>query len=180
MQEDSRYTLNPKAMVFTIDFCQSFNWEIVDNQLYIAKGRGNKGLETIPKILTTFVSEIQPAIARPLTPQQLQERSPYNSEYRTDLKCPDCSSPLESHDDYLMCPLGDGVLLRGAALLRLHSGQIKISKSLLKNKARPPKTLKCPNCGHDMEEISYNASSLQIHTCTNCPYRWLDSGNLLN
>jgi hypothetical protein len=181
MQEDSRYTLDPKAMAFTIDFCQAFSWEIVDNQLYIVQGQGKHQPEVadIPDTVVKFVNEIKPAIGRSLTDAELQALEPYDEEYRNDLKCPICQTLLKNESYYLYCPNGHGILIKGNALLRLHAGTLSIQKSLLKASPPLPKSIICPSCKHDMEAVSYNGSKTVIHTCSHCPYRWLDANNMI-
>src|SRR5690606_874402 len=36
-QVDTRYFLDPKTMAFTVDFCQSHSWELIDSELYFAQ-----------------------------------------------------------------------------------------------------------------------------------------------
>lgn len=179
MQEDSRYTLDPKAMVFTIDFCQAFSWEIVDNQLYIVQSAGNKASEPvqISAIIVKFVSEIQPAIGRPLTDQEVEKLTPYNEEYRTGLKCPTCQADLVNEQDFMACPHGDGILIKGNALTRLHAGTLQIPKTLLNGTTQTQVTIACPGCGTLMEKVAYNGGKAVIDTCANCPYRWLDASD---
>lgn len=178
MQEDARYALDPKAMVFTIDFCQSHNWEIVGNMLYFVQATPNAPVDptNMADDVVKFVNEVRPALAAALSDQQIELTTPYNQEYRTDLHCPICNAVLENKGHYLSCPKGDGILLNGAALEQLHKGGLKIPGFSKNSSKRRKDNIVCPSCGHTMEQIAYNGGSTIIDTCTHCPYRWLDSG----
>ena len=117
MHSDTQYVLDPKAMVFTIDFCQSHSWEIVDNELYFVQSGNNA--PNRPTLMANdvvrFVEEIRPAISRPLTRHQIQIRTPYKEERRNDIPCPVCSVPLKNEIYYLSCPNAHGTLVKGAS-----------------------------------------------------------------
>jgi hypothetical protein len=181
MQVDSRYTLDPKAMSFTVDFCRYFNWEIVDNELYIVQSdlSSEHSPENMSALIVQFVNEIKPSIGRPISESKLAALTPYNEEYRTDLKCPLCSTLLSNAEDYLYCPNGDGILLKGAALLRLHAGQLTISITLLTPHGDTTTDLICPGCHNQLEKVAYLNGQTKIDSCIYCPYRWLDATDLL-
>lgn len=180
-QLDSRYVLDPKAMAFTIDFCQSHNWEIADSTLYFVQTSPNVAGDptSMSQDIVAFVEQIRPAVAVPLTDQQLQQRTPYQEERRTDLLCPICKQTLSNKNDYLLCPNGDGVLLKGAALVRLQNGELKMPFQNSKPMTGRKTSIVCPSCSNAMERTSYNGSSTTIDTCNHCPYRWLDAGELV-
>lgn len=178
MGSDTQYVLDPKAMVFTIDFCQSHSWEIVDNELYFAQTTSN--IPEDPTLMADdvvqFVKEIEPAIAKPLTSKQIHQRTPYHEERRTNLRCPICNQVLTNQTFYLSCPKNDGVLVKGSSLLSHVEGKRQIPD--LPNSIVVPereKQLQCPSCSQIMQHVRYNGGSTIIDSCINCPYRWLDN-----
>lgn len=176
MQVDDRYALDPKAMEFTVEFCQSHNWEIVDNMLYFVQATPNVTDDptAMAEDIVTFVKQIQPALAAPLTDADLVAHEPYDQEYRSDLKCPICQTTLDNEGQYLSCPNGHGTLLKGGELAELEKGDVTLNSSY---PPRPVKheTLTCPSCGHRMEQTNYNGGPTVVDVCSNCPYRWLDA-----
>ena len=38
--------------------------------------------------------------------------------------------------------------------------------------------LYCPNCSNKMDKVDYNLTGIIIDSCTACPYRWLDAGEV--
>lgn len=177
MQEESRYVLDPKAMVFTVDFCQSHNWEIVDNELFFVQATANASGDptNMADDIIKFVHEIQPAIALPLSEYDIAKRTPYNQEYRTDLKCPICQLTLVKKGNFLACPSCHGILLKGAALSELNSGKLELPENSTLTKSTTHGVLSCPSCGQVMEQIMYDGGLTAIDTCSHCPYRWLDN-----
>lgn len=181
MHSDTQYVLDPKAMVFTIDFCQSHSWEIVDNELYFVQSGNNAPNDPtlMANDVVRFVEEIRPAISRPLTRHQIQIRTPYKEERRNDIPCPVCSVPLKNEIYYLSCPNAHGTLVKGASLVAHAKGEQAIKDGIATPLAPPrPEPIICPACGHDMQHVNYNGSPIQIDSCTHCTYRWLDSGEL--
>ncbi|MCW1907712.1 MAG: zf-TFIIB domain-containing protein [Candidatus Saccharibacteria bacterium] len=180
MQTDSRYAMDPKAMVFTIDFCQSHSWEIVDNQLYFVQATANAPDDptTMFEDLEEFVSQIRPAVTRPVSPAKLQQLTPLGKELRQDLKCPICHNQLHNKFDYLLCQTGDGVLLKGSALLRLHAGELFIPYTVLQREHKRPDMVICPACDSEMQHVTYNGSKIIIDACNTCGYRWLDAAEV--
>ena len=180
MQTESRYVLDPSAMVFTIEFCQSFSWEIVDNQLYVVHvtGSGADSKLSMSETVLRFIEEIKPAIASPLTEKQLLQVTPYSEEYRKDLQCPICSAHLKNQQDFVGCPHGDGVLLKGGPLTRLHAGTLEVPRLYLSHATQDTTTaIDCPGCGNRMEKVKYNGGKTLIDVCLVCPYRWLDASD---
>jgi Zn-finger nucleic acid-binding protein len=177
MQTESRYALDPKAMVFTVEFCQSFNWEIVDNQLYVIQTSGGIADEDVDmsKTVLQFVKEIKPAIALPLTDSQVSQITPYDEEYRKGLTCPLCATTLKKEQDFLACPRGDGILLKGGALTRLYAGALTVQRNYLSGSPDTKALLTCPGCGTAMTKVPYRGSATIIDSCSHCPYRWLDA-----
>ena len=65
-QVEARYTLDPAAMAFTVDFCRSHNWEIINKELYFLQSGANEPSDPTDmfKDITTFIEQIRPAISR--------------------------------------------------------------------------------------------------------------------
>ena len=64
-QVESRYHLDPAAMIFTIDFCQAHSWEIVGGTLYFlteATTDTNSDDSLMIDDVAPFVEQIRPAI----------------------------------------------------------------------------------------------------------------------
>jgi hypothetical protein len=40
------------------------------------------------------------------------------------------------------------------------------------------KQINCPNCHKTMTKLNYNNTGILIDSCSNCPYRWLDRGEI--
>lgn len=180
MQQTARYVLDPKAMVFALDFCQSQNWEIVGNELYfvIASGmRQDPGDATsLHEDIKTFVAEIKPAIGRPLTDKQKAALAPYGKDRRVDLACPLCQSILTNENHYFKCPKGEGVLLTGKQLRNVKKGLLTLPDTRSSLPPRTSSTINCPSCHTTMNRVPYSGSDTIIDSCPDCPYRWLDAG----
>lgn len=179
MQADARYVLDPKAMVFTLDFCQSQSWEIVAHELYFVQTGKNQADD--PTLLSDdivqFVREIEPAVAIPLTETQKIQATPYGKDRRSDLLCPLCLKTLTNTGQYFVCPNEDGVLLTGKQLAAVKKGSLKIPpmKSSAANRRH---ALRCPSCNNQMSHVAYNGGKTMIDSCSHCTYRWLDNGEL--
>lgn len=180
MQAEARYVLDPKAMAFVVDFCQSNNWEIVGNELYFLQTDGmHESGDTTSTFedIDTFVAQIRPAIARPLTPAEIQEITPYGEDFRKQLPCPVCGTAMSNTGEYFTCPEGHGVLATGKELEKLVNipryGE-KVDDAITKRE----KPLVCPSCNSQMERVPYNFSQFIIDSCPKCPYRWLDAGEM--
>jgi Zn-finger nucleic acid-binding protein len=75
-----------------------------------------------------------------------------------------------------MCPSGHGTLMSGKLLGELKELRIpdELASGSANNNAN--KSLICPHCSAPMQPVNYNDTGIIIHSCTNCPYRWLDAG----
>lgn len=181
MQTASRYALDPKAMIFTIEFCTSQSWEIVGNELYFVQESDTRATND-PTLMfddiETFVKEIRPAIEQKLTHEQLRNSTPYGKDRRTNLPCPICTKTLTNNDDYYACQDGHGYLLTGSSLGKVKKGDIILEHMQPVPTERPLGKLRCPSCGHSMNHVNYTGGETVIDSCPNCVYRWLDSGEL--
>lgn len=179
-QTQSRYVLDPKGMVFTIDFCQSHNWEIIKNELYFVQTGANAEDDPthMSDDIVQFVTEIRPAVQIAPTAQEAKNAMSYGDDRRTNLKCPVCQESMKNSGNYFTCTQGDGVLLTGKHLVELKNGTmlLDVASTVAGNKDRGPLT--CPSCNSTMEHLAYNGGSQTIDTCPSCPYRWLDAAEV--
>ena len=184
MQMQARYVLDPKAMLFTMDFCRSHNWEILKDTLYFVQTGGQAKDDNTPMFddIEKFVNEIQPALSVPLSPLEEQQRTPYGQDRRTDLTCPVCQTVMLRDNSLYRCPNAHGVLLMANQLAAYKSGELA-SESAQTITPQVNKSahgaLLCPSCGTVMTPVPYNGSTTTIDSCTKCPYRWLDGKELL-
>jgi Zn-finger nucleic acid-binding protein len=183
MQSESRYVLDPEAMEFTIDFCQSQNWEIVGNELYFVVTGAMKNApndETgILEDAVLFIEEIRPKIERPLNSEELRKITPYGQNHRKDVQCPLCRAHMHDKKTYYECPEGHGVLVSGGMLGKLVNGEERLNLTR-SNYLKHDGELICPSCQNPMTRTQYAHKKMQIDSCTNCAYRWLDAGELIS
>ena len=178
MQTQARYVFDPKAMAFVVDFCQSHNWEIINNELYFLQVTGQKSQEDTTFMfndIQKFVKEICPAISE----EELRAQNviaPVESQKISDYQCPRCASNLIDNDDHYVCPKSHGILLKGFMLPDVKLG--KIANDAREEPSPGTDQIDCPVCGAKMQHVNYGGSSTLIDSCTSCPYRWLDAGEL--
>jgi Zn-finger nucleic acid-binding protein len=185
-QMEARYVLDPKAMVFTIDFCKSHSWEIRGSEFYFVQ-------ENVPNLegddttmwndIEQFIKEIRPAVTVPLSDKELRIRNPYGSavQHQDKITCPNCSTKLvETTDEVYECPNGHGCLLHGSDLVKFRKKKLELKLTKENISSTDHKQIKCPSCGSEMEKVSYAMTPTIIDSCNNCQFRWLDSGELAN
>lgn len=177
-QVESRYVLDPAAMVFTVDFCQNFYWEIQDNTLYFT---GQHAMPSLAQI-DEFVRQIRPAIESPNPNLTNPAKLSYTQRSYRTLLCPFCSEKLVEGEHLLECPQGHGCLLTGKQMMQLRKLSPREIKAQL---AYPPSvpssrpdSIVCPYCTHAMKPATYQTTSLVVDICDKCGYRWLDAGEL--
>lgn len=179
-QAEARYVLDPLAMVHVIDFCRHFSWELVGNELYLVQDttQAAKAEPMFAQVLP-FIEQIRPALERPLTTAEQRAMTPYGRDRRSSLTCPVCQADMPNVDSHFSCPAGHGTLLTGSQLAQLKDGELQIAaQNSAYNQQRGD--IPCPACGQVMHPTAYNGrSDLIIDSCTNCPYRWLDTTELL-
>src|SRR5665213_2154042 len=179
-QFEVRTVLNPEAMSFVVDYCQSHFWEINDSELYIvatSTDKSNSGNPSIIEESQQFVRQIKPALlpGEPGAPA-VHHEVPYGEYDGPALPCPICQQTMTMSDAWQACPAGDGILINGRNLERLHRHDLKIPS--LDAKDTPHKQLTCPNCHNPMITTNYEGSNIQIDSCEHCPFRWLDASDL--
>lgn len=90
--------------------------------------------------------------------------------------CPICNNKLtEQQKGLLICLDGHGTLITGKYL-----SDIKVKSA---PKEQPyshsnSQQIICPHCKAQMQKVDYNNTNIVIDACTNCHYRWLDSGEV--
>jgi Zn-finger nucleic acid-binding protein len=179
---EARYVLDPKAMLFTTDFCQSQAWELIRDELYFVQtsaGQAAGDPTAVWDDVLLFIAEIKPAVADKDSPMQTILQAPYGQDRRQDLRCALCGSTLENHDVYFSCPKNDGILINGGHLEQLRQGELSIAMMKTLGDVARDHDITCAACGQKMQRVAYNGSSTIIDVCTNCPYRWLDRGEVI-
>lgn len=183
-QSLSRYHLDPQAMVFSIDFCKDFHWEIVNNTLYFLD---EKLLPTLA-IADEFIRLIKPSFSEPIRHDVklfITEVGEDMKDSHLNLKCPVCDNELMEGKQWLVCPDGHGYLIKGTDMLDVRKDSTHIIKELSEIFGRPPKVISkitefkhgeinCPHCGRVMQQNKYQSTDVVLDVCTYCPYRWID------
>lgn len=166
-QTESRYVLDPKAMVFTIDFCAGTYWEIVDNTLFFTSER------TLPSftVVDRFVKEIRPALE--VEAPKDHSRISYGHMNITDFHCPVCDALLVDGESWMECPNSHGFLITGHQMRSLRS-KITYPTAGVAYDDKRTDTLKCPYCARPMISSRYQFTDITIDRCSRCIYRWID------
>ena len=90
--------------------------------------------------------------------------------------CPYCNNALISEQGMFVCPNSHGTLIFGGLLAQI--SEIKINDDDRNNIPQVNKQINCPNCHKTMIKLNYNDTGILIDSCPNCPYRWLDRGEI--
>ncbi len=167
-QADSRYVLDPKAMVFTIDFCKSTNWEIANSTLYFYSQDDLPSFEIVDK----FVEEIRPAV-EVASPKNFS-RIPYGHTKVMTLHCPICNKNLVDGESWMECPDQHGLLLSGKQM-KDYNGEPSVAQKTLVHIDGRKRKLTCPYCSSHMNPSKYQDTNITIDICSKCVYRWIDS-----
>lgn len=172
-QTQARYVLDPKAMIFTVDFCKQYHWEIVDDTLYFISGA------TLPDfaIVDTFVKEIRPAIELPAGRTKNAHKLPTAFMHGRVLKCPQCDEKLFVGDSWMECPNKHGALVTAKQMLKARDTNRNID-TLSKLKSTAKEAIHCPYCTHKMTQSRYQMTDIIIDVCPKCPHRWIDSNEI--
>jgi Zn-finger nucleic acid-binding protein len=92
--------------------------------------------------------------------------------------CPICNTQLTSRQkDLFMCANGHGTLVTGKYLSDIEEAPA-IAEPASKSSSDTKHEIACPHCSKTMHKVSHNGTSIIIDSCTNCQYRWLDSGEI--
>lgn len=176
-QSVTRYILDPKVMAFTIDFCRSHNWELINNELYFLQANANNKSDPTAMFddVVKFIKEIRPAVERPVSDRELLLSTPYNEDRRRNLKCPLCQVVMNYSGDYFVCPKNHGILITGKDLAQVTKGNMTVIIEQPLEKISNDHNLQCPSCANNLKKVKYNWGQEIIDSCTSCAYRWLDS-----
>jgi Zn-finger nucleic acid-binding protein len=189
----TRYHLDPQAMVFSVDFCKTFHWEIVNNTLYFLDEDLLPSLDTADE----FISLITPALSQAATNDNDNDNATLfmtrigeqMEDSNLNLNCPVCDEELMKGKQWLVCPKGHGYLIKGTEMLDVRRDSRHIVKELAEVLGRPPKVISfavgsthdelvCPHCAHPMNQTRYQMTEIVLDVCTYCPYRWIDGDEL--
>jgi Zn-finger nucleic acid-binding protein len=94
------------------------------------------------------------------------------------MKCPICNAELVERDQVFVCQRGHGTLMAGKLLGELKKLDFPDEPASGEARADDKKPLTCPHCSAQMQKVNYNDSGIIIDACTNCPYRWLNAGEI--
>jgi len=174
-QSDSRYVLDPAAMVFTIDFCDKFYWEIRKDTLYFMSVSILPSLD----IVDEFVRQIQPALEVPSDRVGNPAKLPYVHTYGREVLCPRCSDKLTIGRAWMECPQGHGFLITGAQMKDERTSDVPIEyESVASAHNLMGEAIECPYCHSEMKRTPYQNADIVLDVCTQCPHRWLDGAEV--
>ena len=168
-QVQSRYVMDPSAMVFTVDFCSNFNWEILGDTLYFM------GTESFPTfdLVDQFVEHIRPAVEVPSDRRKNPYKMSYTHLHGRIFLCPICQKQLVAGHAWLACPDGHGCLVTGKQMIEMKAE----TKPAPEDTGKPMdhNNLTCPYCQNPMHPTRYQHTRTIIDVCSKCMFRWLDA-----
>lgn len=174
-----QYILDPKAMAFTIDFCATHSWEIIDDELIIVASPAANEVISLSDI-EQFMAEIRPRIARDVKHVVNRNKLSYGSLKMMSVQCPICNADLVLGEHWLSCPNRHGMLVTGKVLRALSHGDIELPTSdtahVAEQESAEPRKLRCPACSANMHAVDYLGRGIAIDSCSKCHFRWLDAG----
>lgn len=186
-QIESRVLLNPESMVYSIEFCSAYLWEIVDDTLYFA----NDGELPNLSVIDTFVQQIKPVLAAPagIELTAMPQTTEVLSKRPSRLLCPVCQGFLYPGYHWLACPQGHGYLLTGDELLQTRQHINDTRRALKSFLGTPPAVvtpvvvmahddIHCPIDGVIMAKKQYQQTDASLYVCAQCSYRWIDGQDL--
>lgn len=97
------------------------------------------------------------------------------SSNKNIFKCPLCHEILIQQNQLALCPSGHGALIKGRYIRSSSDTTRPLSDTTNTNTEH---VLHCPVCSHAMNKVNYNNTGIVIDSCTHCPYRWVDRGEL--
>lgn len=168
----SRYVLDPAAMVYVMDVCKRMSWELIDDELYFV----THSAQITPEMINGFVREIRPKVEIPAGEEQAHILPQYRNMRPDDLKCPICNDNMTKMPHSYECAQGHGRLISGEFLIAISKGEMELPPPDHPAQ-RAHGVLRCPFCKHDMAQVEYQGR-VPIDSCTHCPYRWLDASEL--
>lgn len=175
----ARYLLDPKAMKFTINYCRSHSWEILDRQLYVLQQTDSDSSDntTLEQDIAGLIKELRPKISEKIPDSVIESRTILENEKRTSLPCPICASVMVKRKGYFECENGDGILINAKTLQTIKTNPL-LEKSWVE-KTNSSVQLTCPSCGFELQKTNLSGNAtIQIDSCLHCSYRWLDGVEL--
>lgn len=94
------------------------------------------------------------------------------------MNCPICRQSLTKNKGVLVCTAGHGTLMSGKILGELKNHNLGDYPTTSKSVVNSQQGIICPNCSASMHKVDYNSTGILIDSCANCPYRWLDAGEI--
>jgi Zn-finger nucleic acid-binding protein len=92
--------------------------------------------------------------------------------------CPICSKYLaRQNKELFVCPGGHGTLVTGKYLSDIETTP-EVNDYKYNVAVNSKHQITCPHCTAEMHKVDYNNADIVIDSCTNCQYRWLDSGEI--
>ncbi|HSX42826.1 MAG TPA: hypothetical protein VLF59_01945 [Candidatus Saccharimonadales bacterium] len=173
-----RSVLKPDATQFVERYCSTHFWELHDSELYFVVTEHAIGDVNFITESQQFVDAIRPTLA-PGDPNApiVHHEVPYDIYDGPPLNCPVCQREMELHDGcWFMCAQGHGALMTGRELGRLEKQLLMITIDSAHAVHHGP--LICPHCAKLMELVHYQGGPIEIDSCTNCPFRWLDANEI--
>lgn len=165
---DVRYFLDPATMAFVADFCLNHDWELINNELIIV----SREEYISDKVIERFIAELRPSVE---VPADQGVHPTYRPAHLRKLNCPICGLQTKNTGDTkYSCPDGHGHLITAKemrVLAKLPLRAITVADN------RTQHTIECPNCSQPMVKITYRRNT--IDSCINCPFRWLDTHELI-
>lgn len=94
------------------------------------------------------------------------------------MRCPICNKNLtDQHKGLFVCPDGHGTLVTGKYLSDIEESP-EVNETKSSSAVDSKHQIICPHCSSEMHKVDYNSTDIIIDSCTNCHYRWLDSGEI--
>lgn len=177
-QTQARYVFDPAAMAYVADYCKNNFWEIAGDELYFVSERDHQAGNVIANS-AEFIDQIRPALTSAFSgKKQAKHEAPYGKYRGPVMKCPACATDLTQCTHWFECPSCNGHLLHGKDLIKANRGQIEAPENMSSTVTERPSSIQCPHCQNPMTIVDYQFSGVHIDTCTKCPYRWCDAGEL--
>lgn len=175
-QAQARYVLDPKTMVFVIDFCKSHSWEIINDEFYFVQLSGRRADDDpthMRQDIDQFIREIRPAIE---TKSQYIEHKK-TKERTKETNCPNCHDELVKKKHWLACPSEHGILISSKEVLAIRpsiDGTLNHNNTFVIDDAG----ITCPLCDVPMRREDYHGNHIEVHSCYNCFHRWIYQNEL--
>ena len=174
-----RQILDAADMTLVQKYCATHFWELHDSELYFVVT--DRGIGDTDFIIESqqFADAIRPALslANPDAPV-VHHEVPYDIYDGPALACPLCRKNMELHDEtWFMCADQHGILVTDHDLARLSRHELPVTIAATQAIHHGP--LRCPHCYHAMKPVPHQDTKLEIDSCTNCAFSWLDADEVV-